>query len=75
MRNAMEEGAKAKRDSIAYFKKNGTLKGYKGAEVRRKKSTEVFLKKKITQTSLTRSSRKCSPTLQMTPMPTMQSSK
>ena len=37
MRNAMEEGAKAKRDSIAYFKRKGTLKGYKGAEVSKEK--------------------------------------
>jgi len=32
MRNAMEQASKAKRDSIAYFKKNGTLKGFKGQE-------------------------------------------
>ena len=32
MRNAMEQASKAKRDSISYFKKNGTLKGFKGPE-------------------------------------------
>tara|TARA_B100000902_G_scaffold398611_1_gene466037 strand:+ start:5961 stop:7406 length:1446 start_codon:yes stop_codon:yes gene_type:complete len=32
MRNAMEQASKAKRDSISYFKKNGTLKGFKGTE-------------------------------------------
>ena len=32
MRNAMEQASRAKRDSISYFKKNGTLKGFDGPE-------------------------------------------
>ena len=44
MRNAMEEGAKAKRDSIAHFKNKGTLKGYEGAEPSKEKIYESVFK-------------------------------
>ena len=42
-----EQASRAKRDSIAYFKKNGTLKGFEGPENLVEGINKVFLEKKI----------------------------